>query len=293
LSAPTALSPERANTVLPYINSITLSGQTLRYPVISIGNSTVTAEEKAVQWLIEEDTNSTSLRAMRQRYVLATVWYQNGIVAALDTWASSSRPECEWRHTICVNGDVTALRLQGSERTGPMTSDLGLLTNLTDLIWGTTTTATGSNGPVLTGTIPSSLGLLTRLTRLNVQYNQLTGRIPTSFAALTALNALVLADNQLSGPIPSSLASNLTALTRLFLHNNKLSGKMPFCSNNTVDASRFTALDADCNEVACPCCTACCPASGWNGIPGRLDGCDALKDNVFSCSEVQNKLKCD
>jgi hypothetical protein len=253
--------------VLSFINAITLSGQTLRY--LGSNDEQATAEEKALRWLIDEDTNSTSPRAWRQRYVLATVWYQNGVVAALNTW-TSWRPECEWRYTICVNGDLTALRLVGGETAGPLPADIGLLTTLTDLSWGTRTTTAS---PPLTGTIPSSLGLLTRLTRLVLPSNHLTGRIPSSLAALTALNELALNDNRLTGIIPSSLLS-LTALTKLYLYNNQLSGAVPFC-DGSIEKGIFTSLETDCNEVACPCCTACCPGGGWDGIPSRLNGCDA------------------
>jgi transglutaminase-like putative cysteine protease len=64
--------PARVNSVVPYINSITLSNQTLSYPPSSTGS---TAEERAVQWLIEDDltTATDDLKALSQRYVLSTL----------------------------------------------------------------------------------------------------------------------------------------------------------------------------------------------------------------------------
>jgi hypothetical protein len=52
--SPTPPPPARVNSILRYINSITLSGQTLFYPPSTPG----TAEERAVQWLIEDDVNT-------------------------------------------------------------------------------------------------------------------------------------------------------------------------------------------------------------------------------------------
>jgi hypothetical protein len=243
--------------ILPYINSITLTGRTLRYP------TNATAEEQAVRWLIEEDvtTNTTAVRSLRQRYVLATVYFQNKL--SLRDWLTSE-DECLWLLINCASGDVTRLVPLGE--TGPIPPDLALLTTLVNLDLDGLVLQEG-----LTGTIPSTLGLLTRLTELKINANQLTGTIPSSLGSLTALKRLVLSDNLLTGTIPSSLGS-LTALTDLWLYNNRLTGSVLFCDG---DSSRFDNLEIDCNEVTCPCCTACCPGAGWDGIPPRLNGCDA------------------
>jgi hypothetical protein len=64
----------RNESILTYINSITRSNQTLSYPPRTPGS---TAKERAVQWLIEDDLNTTAddWDALRQRYALSTLWF--------------------------------------------------------------------------------------------------------------------------------------------------------------------------------------------------------------------------
>ena len=75
-SAPTP-DPVRATEYVSFINSITLSTQTLQYQA---SNGTRTPEEEALAWLIEEDpaqlSISTDAKRIRQRYALLTVWFR-------------------------------------------------------------------------------------------------------------------------------------------------------------------------------------------------------------------------
>jgi hypothetical protein len=268
----------RADTILSYINSITLSGRTLTYP------SSSSAEERAVLWLVEDDlfTAVDDEQSLRQRYVLGTLWFSQpiptttglGSAGFATTWTTNI-DECGWFDVNCDgNGRVTELLFGGYNIQGPIPHDLGLLTDLTRLSWG---------GKQLSGTIPSFLGALTALTRLALYDNQLSGTIPSSIGALTALTNLSLWGNQLSGTIPSSLGAltalndlslsrnqlsefiplsfgALRALSTLYLHDNLLVGTMPFCNLN----QSFVDLVADCAKVNCTCCTACCPAAFGN-----------------------------
>ena len=62
----------------------------------------------------------------------------------------------------------------------------------------------------LTGPLPSELGLMTRLQRLTLEHNTLTGNIPTELGSLVVngpLSTLTLANNSLSGTIPEGLCS--------------------------------------------------------------------------------------
>jgi hypothetical protein len=145
---PTATSPvpppqseERREIILPYINSITLSSQTLSYPP-----STGTAEERAVQWLIEDDVNTATADsdALRQRYVLSTLWFiptpapfGTGDGSHAGTWITKLNV-CEWRDVACdVDGWVTALSLSEKNVRGRIPNDMGLLTAMTSLqLWG-------------------------------------------------------------------------------------------------------------------------------------------------------------
>lgn len=68
-------------------------------------------------------------------------------------------------------------------------------------------------GNQLTGPIPTEFGSLTNLTELLLFSNQLTGAIPAELGNLTSLR---LGGNQLSGPVPPEL-TNLTNLNFLRL----------------------------------------------------------------------------
>jgi hypothetical protein len=239
-------------SILSFVNSITLSNRKLSYP------SSATAEERAVQWLIDEDnlngTTTTTIaagdeKALRQRYVLATLRFQLppaemvpfGQAEHAATWATSLS-ECDWAGVECDDGTtVTGLQLRIADVPGRLFDDLGLLTTLTylDLVNNDLTgiipstisrllalTSLELNINKLTGTIPSSLGALTSLIMLDLEDNDLTGTIPSSLGTLTALTDLGFRINALTGTIPSSLAQ-LTALKDLRLLNNFLTGTVP------------------------------------------------------------------
>jgi hypothetical protein len=259
-SAPTPSPvPARADTILSYINGITLSGRTLAYP------SNSSAEERAVQWLVEDDLGTAvdDEHTLRQRYVLGTLWFQPtpaiqpttiyigfGSADHAASWTTNI-DECEWLDVRCDdNGHVTTLKLGSGNFQGQIPHDLGLLTGLRYL---------ESSTNQLSGTIPSSLGTLTALIDLDLSYNRLSGTIPSSLGALTALNRLYLFNNELSGTIPSSLGA-LTDLEWFYLHDNQLVGTMPFCNSD----QSFVRLVADCMEVKCTCCTECCPVAFGN-----------------------------
>jgi hypothetical protein len=237
-----ATDPARAGIILSYINSITLSGRTLTYPNGS------TAEERAVQWLIDDDLDTAvnDKQSLRQRYVLGTLWYlepapTTGFGSANDYHATSwttHRDECDWLNVECDgNRRVTGLHLWSKYVRGQLPYDLGLLTDLTALVlWDNQ----------IFGTIPSSLGALTALTDLSLSRNQLSGTIPSSLDTLAALYILFLDDNQLNGTIPSSLGT-LTTLTYLALTDNQLTGTIP-SSLGTLTA--LTSLGLEINQLS-------------------------------------------
>jgi Leucine-rich repeat (LRR) protein len=235
--------PARVESVLSYINTITLSNQTLSYPPGTPG----TAEERAVQWLIEDDltTATDDLKTLRQRYALSILWFIPtpagfGSYHA-DTWTTNP-DECAWLGVLCDDDHrVTSLSMSGNDVWGRIPDDLGLLTANSNLdlpgnkITGTIPSSLAAmtdlgnlnlNGNRLTGTIPSSLGVLTALIILYLQNNQLTGTIPSSMGTLTALTYLDLSGNELNGTIPTSLGL-LTAMPSLQLQNNRLNGTIP------------------------------------------------------------------
>lgn len=75
-----------AQSILAYINSITLSGRNW-----SEVDYTTTTEGRAIQWLIYEDrsTSASDELALRQRYALTALWFQRPNNASL---SSSIRP---------------------------------------------------------------------------------------------------------------------------------------------------------------------------------------------------------
>jgi hypothetical protein len=170
--SPSTADPVRSATILSYINGITISGRRLTYP------SRSSAEERAVQWLIDDDlgTDMADELTLRQRYVLGTLWFLQttptigfGSVDYAATWTTNI-DECKWAAVDCdASGRVTALNLGANNVRGQIPNDFGLLTDLTNLqLWG----------------------------------NQLSGTIPSSLVALTALRSLFLFNNRLVGTMP-------------------------------------------------------------------------------------------
>ena len=130
----------------------------------------------------------------------------------------TDEPLGEWHGvTTDANGRVTRLVLRGREMSGEIPSELGNLSDLTDL---------RLYRSQLSGPIPPELGKLTNLTVLYLYRNQLSGPIPPDLGNLTNLQWLYLYLNQLSGPIPSELG-NLSDLQGLSLSRNQLSGTIP------------------------------------------------------------------
>jgi Leucine rich repeat len=259
-SPATRSPPTRDELILSYINSITLSNQTLTYPP-----SSNRAEERAVQWLIQDDlnTNAEDRDALRQRYALTTLWFLQTPTpfgtgdSHTGTW-TTNLDECKWLDVECdADRRVTALLLPEQNVRGSIPNNLGLLTAMTSLqLWNNTMTGTipsslaamtdltalGLSRNSLIGTIPSSLGNLTALTSLQLWKNKLNGTIPTSLEAMTDLTHLGLSDNMFTGTIPSSLGS-LTALIDLQLDNNQLSGTIPSSLGNLTALTRLWLYD--------------------------------------------------
>ena len=155
-------------------------------------------------------------------------------------WLQTNTP-CSWYAVNCVSGYVGELLLGFDQLSGSIPSQLGNLTQLTNLslhynqLSGSIPAELGNltqltnlslGGNQLSGSIPPELGNLTQLTNLNLGFNQLSGSIPAELGNLTLLTKLSLGDNQLSGSIPPQLG-NLSQLEYFFLDSNQLSGNIP------------------------------------------------------------------
>jgi len=294
--------------IADYINTITLSGMTLAYPPLN-----ETAEELALEWLIEDDPlmltadTASDLFRLRQRYALSTFWFQTGGPwVHSDFWLDSD--ECSWFGLFCQQQDLgdgtgiqdevskmeftyggtggdnsmhgslpadlflltglTHITLEYESLTGSIPESIGLLTNLLSLrFWfnaftGTLPPAIGNwqrltsfdiVGNNLSGPIPDSVGQWTGLTAFRVSHNALRGSLPESIGQWSLLTIFSVNDNALTGAIPNSVI-NWQNLGNGYFQKNSFNGTMPFC-NAGIDV---TYLHADCDEVACTCCSTCC-----------------------------------
>lgn len=116
-------------------------------------------------------------------------------------------------------------------------------------------------GNRISGTIPSSFALISRLDTLRMYDNMLTGTLPPEIGDLPMIQFNV-GDNLLTGTIPNTYLK-WSIVEPLGFYTNNLTGTMPWCGQ---DRAPFGRIFADCEEVDCPCCFACCPES-TNGIP--------------------------
>lgn len=281
-AAPTSSNIDRATGITNLINQRTLSSIQLEYP--SPPDRQPTPEEQALVNIIEFSTWLDETRdevEVMQRFALMSIWYSNGVAAwnAGNHWNSQV---CQWPAVECsTDGRVSSLALWNNQLRNELPADIGLLTSLTTL-------GLGEND--LTGTIPTTLGKCTLLQRLALDQNKIGSTIPTELSQLTALTSLNMAVNMLQGSLPSSLSAlsklaefhidnndaiagnipselaNWTSLRKGFIFNTNLRGVMPLCGS-TTSPSQLEELVADCDDVACSCCTACCSASSDSDIP--------------------------
>lgn len=142
--------------------------------------------------------------------------------------------ECNWVGVECdVSGTVIGLDLRKSIL--PMCA-----LNILRILFGYLTIDTilllfdAIAGQEMQGSIPSELSVL-GLERINLSYNTLTGDIPVEFESFVPeLDSLQLQGNDIQGAMPGA-----------------------FCSSTDSAASVLTTLEADCDQVFCPCCTRC------------------------------------
>jgi len=135
---------------------------------------------------------------------------------------------------------INELSLEHNQFSGPLPSELGMLTRLRMLNVGfnnfdgaipaaltnlTDLQVLYLSSNQLGGTLPESLGELTSLRFLNASQNNISGTVPPSVGALTKLNDLSMFRNRVSGSLPTELG-RIAPLRHLRLQNNKLDGHL-------------------------------------------------------------------
>lgn len=145
----------------------------------------------------------------------------------LANWNGLDPTPCEWSGVSCsmAKDHVVKLNISGLSLKGFLVPQLGLLTNLQELIL---------HGNHLMGTIPKEIGLFKNLKVLDLGANRLTGPIPRELGNLTSILKINLQSNGLTGTLPPELG-NLKYLQELHLDRNRLQGNLP--ANGTTDSA--------------------------------------------------------
>jgi len=138
------------------------------------------------------------------------------------------------------------LHTNGNELTGSISKAIGSLSSLKELRVGHSE---------LTGHIPDELLTLTGLVEVDISMASFDGRLSLGFVNLESLEKLNVSNNNLSGTVPFGFGE-LNELSVLNLEGNDFVGVIPSSVCLLRDDS-LEALTADCEKVACDCCTSC------------------------------------
>lgn len=212
----------RGGAITAYINSITLSDTTVGYPVAA---ATATPEERALEWIIEEDplqlTAETAFDQfrLRQRYALLTLWFQSPNIPWTDSTNWLDADECGWYGITCVQED-----LDGDVGSKYTVSEVDM-----DPGYGNSfeSDADPGYGNYLHGRIPADLGLLSSLRKFEVDDNELTGTLPQSLSRWNQLEEFRVQGNALTGTLPNSIGQWWPSLTVFNVRINRLTGTIP------------------------------------------------------------------
>jgi hypothetical protein len=281
LPTATPILAPRAEQVVTFINSITLTGRTI---AMSETNSTYTTEpeELALHWLVYNDyaffdiLPDTPIHRFRlqQRYALATLLVQGDATNASLVTVDA---ECEWDGVTCQNASlgpesgtqeaVTEIYIATNNEgwTGRLSADLGLLSTLIHCrmsgyfgcvggLIGTLPKEIGRwsnlesldvSWNVLSGRLPSQIGQWTNLQSFDVSLNSLIGMLPSQIWQLTNLQILDVGANPLIGSLPSQIVQ-LTNLQSLSVYDNRLTGSLP---SQIWQLTKLTALHVSYNHL--------------------------------------------
>ena len=151
---------------------------------------------------------------------------------------------CSWSGITCdSNGRVTGIELREAGLQESLFPELYMLSD------SLMTLNAGQNN--IGGAIPSELGLLRNLQLLQLDRNMFLNPIPGSLGRLRNLKVLNLEENALTGSLPAQMEDML--LLHFRFYSNGLTGSIfeSWCLRGNIK------LEADCNEINCPCCSTC------------------------------------
>ena len=134
---------------------------------------------------------------------------------------SSGRPSTDpcstWSGISCDDGVVRSFSLGTSGITGSIPNSIGLLSELTHLVFSTNN---------FFGTIPTTVGYLTNVVTFDLGNNRLSGSIPTQLVNLVYVTYLYLGQNKLTGTIPTGLGF-MTGLAVFSFDTSSIYGSVP------------------------------------------------------------------
>jgi hypothetical protein len=216
-SAPTAAPTPCTSDVVKYINSITLSNQTLSVNGFSpldqaLLRLLVSNGRKRVRLSTCNEADRTRLR---QRYAYFALVFSTQVSEKAN---SDNDNECKWDGLTCnQNGMVTELYFRQLGLTGSIPADVGLWTGLL---------AVTLEDNDLTGALPTTIALWTNISYFNVGYNKLSGVLPSSMGTWASLTSLDVSSNQYNGQLPSFVGA-WANLYNFDISDNKFTGPLP------------------------------------------------------------------
>lgn len=206
--------------------------------------SKVNAQNKAVDWLMNEDALKMSAedQGFVQRYALAVFYFGSTNAAAgwvnNDGWMTGSHI-CDWYGVECTEGEgdarsPTRIDMKNNKMGGSIPDEFGQLTDLQII---------EMTNNELTGTLPMDLADSTGLRDIFLGRNSLVGTLPPSWTGLKDLHQVDLSGNQLTGEIPSTI-EELSSLRSLSLSTNLFTGQFP----SVKSATQLLDIDLDDND---------------------------------------------
>jgi hypothetical protein len=179
-------------------------------------------QERAYNWLKNEDESDNCSGTMGQRYGLAVFYYSTNGPSwnETDGWLGPN-DVCSWNSIKCdFNGNVAGLRLNDNGLGGSLPTEITALTSLSKL-------RVFNNA--ITGQVPTQLYSLPNIELLDLESNFLTGQVfvPDLANAAGTLKRFRCSDNAFVGTIDGDVLSSMSFLEELWFAANDISGTLP------------------------------------------------------------------